>query len=320
MGHSAFDGSGGMGGNPFEGGTNPFGGGFHYSTGGGDINLEEIIGNLFRGGARASSSQSGNRGGQDIRVDVSVSYEEAMNGTEVSLGVPRETVCHACRGTGGRNGSRPRTCSRCKGSGHIKVSQSFFSFAQPCPKCHGAGSVIDDPCPECRGSGTIRIRTDIKVKIPAGVDDGTQLRVPGSGDAGHNGAATGDLYVFIHLKPSNNFARKGTDLYTSASITFSQAALGVSEYEVQTLDGSVKLKIPSGTQNGTTFRFSEKGFPLLGKKYSRGNLYVKINVSVPKGMNDIQKKALFDYAKTMGEIPKDEQFSSGGLFRKIFRK
>jgi molecular chaperone DnaJ len=317
LGADAFNAGGG--GNPFEGGGNPFGGGggFHYSEG--NVDFSDIFENIFGGGSQRSGSRSqAQRRGSDIRVDVEVTYHDAMFGREISIDVPRQVTCSGCSGSGVKGGGKPRQCPQCRGTGQINRSQGFFSFPQPCPKCHGTGQIIDNPCPECRGSGTIRKKTNIKVRIPQGVDEGTQLRVSGSGNAGPNGGPYGDLFVFIHLKSMDNFRRQESDLHTSINITFSQAVLGM-EYDVPIIDGHVKLKIPPGTQPGTTLRVRDEGFPLLGRK-GRGNLYVKININVPKNINDTQRRALFEYAKTMGEVPKDAQYQSEGFFGKIFGK
>jgi molecular chaperone DnaJ len=162
----------------------------------------------------------------------------------------------------------------------------------------------------------VRNRATVKVRIPQGVNEGTQLRVSGAGNAGKNGAPAGDLFVVVHLKPMNNFARHGDDLYTSVNISFSQAALGT-EVQVPVIDDHITLKIPSGTQTETTMRIKDNGFPQLGTRH-KGNLYVKIKVEVPRSMNDGQKKALFEYAKAMGEVPKDAKYQSDGLFKRIF--
>lgn len=302
------------GGNPFGGGS-PFGGGFSYSGG---INMDDIfenLGDIFGGGTKRSR-QSANRGA-DLRADVEISYKDALEGTEIQIEIPKQENCPSCRGTGGKDGSKPKECPQCRGSGQIMRSQGFFSFSQTCPRCKGMGSINDNPCSECRGSGTVRKRTSIKVRVPQGADEGTQLKVSGAGDAGKNGGTAGDLYVFIHLKPMTNFQRQGDDLYTSLSITFSQAALGF-EADVPVIDGNVKLKIPAGTQPGITMRVKEQGFPAIGRRI-RGNLFVKINVEVPKDMNENQKRALFEYAKTMGEVPKDESYQKDNIFKKFFK-
>jgi len=239
-----------------------------------------------------------------------------MKGTEISVEIPKKETCSVCHGSGAKDGSKPKQCPQCRGFGQVRYSQGFFSFNQECPQCKGKGTIVENPCPNCRGEGTVKTRKIIKVRIPAGVDEGTSLKVTGSGNAGANGAQAGDLYVVVHMKPTRDFKRSGDDLYTDISVSFSQAAMGL-EYDVPVVEGHVKVKIPPATQPGTTLRIREQGFPQLGRK-SRGDLYVKVNVSVPKSMNDAQKRALFEYAKTMGEVPKDAVYQNDNFFKKIF--
>ncbi|MCL2335658.1 MAG: molecular chaperone DnaJ, partial [Endomicrobia bacterium] len=283
-------------------------------------NMEDIFGDIFSnvfggGGARSSRSRAAQRG-EDLRYDVEISYLDAMKGAEISVDIPKKETCFACHGSGAKDGSKPKQCPQCRGSGQVRYSQGFFSFSQECPQCRGKGAIIENPCPNCRGAGTVKTRKTIKVRIPAGVDEGTSLKVTGSGNAGANGAPAGDLYVVVHMKPERDFKRSGDDLYTDIYVSFSQAAMGL-EYDVPVVEGHVKVKIPPATQPGTTLRVREQGFPQLGSR-SRGDLYVKVNVSVPKSMNDAQKRALFEYAKSMGELPKDAVYQSDGFFKKIF--
>jgi len=311
------DAAGASGGNPF--GQNPFGAGGGYAQYSGDMGdiFGDILGEMFSGGGRRSSARTAQRRGGDLRVDIEVSYADVMNGKEISLEVPKKETCQACHGTGAKDGAKPKVCPQCKGSGQVRYSQGFFSFQQECPKCRGKGQVIDNPCQQCRGEGVVKQKKTIRVKIPPGVDEGTSLKVAGSGNAGSNGAPSGDLYVVVHLKHQSGFRRNGDDLYAEINITFPQAAMGT-EYEVPVISGSVNVKIPQGTQAGTTLRVREQGFPKLGTKY-KGDLYVKVNVLVPRQMNDSQKKALFEYAKSMGELPKDAQYQSDSFFKKIFK-
>ena len=315
FGHDAFSGVGG-GSNPFGGG-NPFAGGNPF---GGD-DMGDIFGDIFNAftgaGQQSGSRRKAQSRGSDLRVDVEVSFLSAMKGTEISIEVPKEDTCPTCHGSGEKDGAKSKTCSKCKGSGQVRYSQGFFSFSQECPSCGGKGSVIDNPCNACRGKGTVHVRKTVKIKIPQGVDEGTTLKVAGSGNAGANGAPAGDLYVVVHMKSERNLARRGNDLYTEISVSFSQAAVGT-EYQVPVVEEAVNLKIPAGTQSGTILRVREKGFPKLGTK-SRGDLLVKVIVNIPKSMNETQKKALFEYAKAMGDIPKDSQYQSDNFFKKIFR-
>ncbi|MDR2644482.1 MAG: molecular chaperone DnaJ [Endomicrobium sp.] len=305
------------------GGGNPFGGQGSYQYSSGDFsNMSDIFGDIFgdifsgQGGRRGGRASSQHRRGEDLRYDIDISYLEAMNGAEISIDIPKQEVCSSCHGTGSKDGSAPKQCPQCKGSGQVRYSQGFFSFTQECPKCYGKGTIISNPCPDCRGEGTVKKRKTVKVRVPAGVDEGTSLKVSGSGNAGANGTPAGDLYVVVHMRSTPGFRRDGDNLHTEISVSFSQAAMGV-EYDVPVLQESVKVKIPVGTQPGTTLRIREQGFPKLGRK-NRGDLFVKVNVSVPKSMNDAQKRALFEYAKSMGEVPKDSKYQSDNFFKKIF--
>ncbi|MDR0800433.1 MAG: molecular chaperone DnaJ [Endomicrobium sp.] len=305
------DATGGM-----PGGGNPFDGQGSYTQYSGDFSsVGDIFSNIFSGGSGGRSKASQRRG-EDLRYDVEISYLDAMKGTEISIDIPKKETCSACNGTGSRDGSAPKQCPRCKGKGQIKFSQGFFSLSQECPQCKGERTIINNPCPECEGVGAIRKRKTIKVRVPAGIDEGTSLKVADSGNAGYNGAPAGDLYVVVHMRQIAGFKRIGDDLYTKISISFPQAAMGI-EYEVPVIEGHVKVKIPPSTQPGTTLRVREQGFPKLGRK-NRGDLYVEINISVPKSMNDAQKRALFEYAKSMGEVSKDAKYQSRNFFKKIF--
>ena len=300
-----------------NGGSGSFHGGYTKYSGDfsnvGDI-FGDFFGDIFGG---KNSSESSHKRGEDLRYDLEISYLDAMNGAEVSINITRKDVCSICHGTGSKDGSAPKQCPKCRGKGQVRYSQGFFSLNQECPQCKGRGSVIDKPCYECRGDGTIRNKKTVTVRIPAGVDEGTSLKISGSGNAGSNGYPAGDLYVVIHMKQVAGFKRSGDDLYTEVSISFPQATMGV-EYDVPILREHVKVRVPPSTQPGTVLRVREQGFPKLGRK-SRGDLYVKINISVPKSMNDVQKRALFEYAKSMGEVPKSAQFQNDNFFKKIFK-
>ncbi|MDR2426121.1 MAG: molecular chaperone DnaJ [Endomicrobium sp.] len=312
--YDAFGHDAANGGSPFGAGGQ---GGFQYSDDVGDI-LGDIFGNIF-GGSSKRGGRTSRRRGEDLRADIEVSYLDVMKGREVSIEVPRKETCSLCQGTGSKDGKKPKQCPQCKGSGSIRYSQGFFSFQQECPQCKGSGSIIENPCPQCRGGGTVKTKKTIKVKIPAGVDEGTSLKVTGSGNAGSNGYPSGDLYVVVHLKRDPHFHRDGDNIYTEIKVSFPQAAIGT-EFEVPVIEGTVKVKIPAGTQPGTTLRVREQGFPRLGIRNARGDLYVKIDIEVPKSMNTEQKKALFEYAKSMGEVSVDAVYQDDSFFRKIFGK
>ncbi|MDR3274547.1 MAG: molecular chaperone DnaJ [Endomicrobium sp.] len=303
-------------------GGNPFAGqGSYTQQYSGDFsNMGDIFGDIFDGifsGTSNGRGRASQRNGEDLRYDIEVSYLDAMKGKEISIDIPKKETCSVCHGTGSKDGVVPKQCAACKGKGQVRYSQGFFSFSQECPHCKGKGTVISRHCYECKGEGTVNKRKNIKVKIPAGVDEGTSLKVSASGNAGSNGAPPGDLYVVIHMKQTEGFQRNGDDLYTEIAISFPQTAMGI-DYSVPVLEGQVKVKIPPSTQPGTILRIREQGFPKLGRK-SRGDLYIKINLSMPKHMTDAQKRALFEYAKSMGEIPRAEQYQGDSFFKKIFR-
>ncbi|MDR2676619.1 MAG: molecular chaperone DnaJ [Endomicrobium sp.] len=287
-----------------------------FSSNMGDI-FGDILGDFFGGSSNGRSRTSQKKRGEDLRYDVEVSYLDAMKGKEIPIDIFKKEVCSICNGNGTRDGASLKQCVKCDGKGQIRYTQGFFSFSQECQQCKGNGTVINNPCSECKGKGTVNKRKSIKIKIPAGVDEGVSLKISGSGNAGANGSPSGDLYIVVHLKQTEGFKKNGDDLHTEVTVSFSQAAMGI-DYNVPVLDGYVKVKIPPSTQPGTVLRVREQGFPKLGRK-NKGDLYVKINLFVPKHLNDTQKQALFEYAKSMGEIPKDARYQSDNFFRKIFR-
>lgn len=294
----------------------PPGGGGGYGDMGDFSNLGDIFGDIFGGGGgggrRSSGGASRSRRGHDLQYELELSFNDAAKGIEIPIEVPRQELCSVCGGTGAKPGTSVKTCSQCKGSGQVRYSQGFFSFAQTCPKCNGEGQVVESPCSACRGQGTKKSSHKVTVRIPPGVDDGTSLRVTGGGDMGAKGGIPGDLYVVIRMKHDPRFKRLGDDLFTEIDISFVMAVLG-GESEIETLDGKVKLKVPPGTQVGTTFRIREAGFPKLGRR-GKGDLLVKANIAVPKSLNDKQKNALKQYAQLTGE----EYSDSHGVFKKVF--
>ncbi|HEU5071768.1 MAG TPA: molecular chaperone DnaJ [Verrucomicrobiae bacterium] len=285
-GHSAFDprtrASRGAGGfhDPFDIFREVFGGG-----GGGSIFDE------FFGGGRSDPSQP--QRGDDLRFDLEITLEEAAHGCEKEISIPRADRCDTCRGSGGEEGSKIKTCPTCGGRGQVLTSRGIFSIAQTCPACEGAGRVIEKPCRACRGSGRREKLTKINLRIPAGVDTGARLRSSGNGDAGLRGGPPGDLYVVLRLKPHDVFHRDGDDLLCEVPISFVQAALG-SEVEVPTLEGAATVKIPPGTQPGTIFRLKARGVKNL-QGYGHGDLHVRVNVEVPTRLNAEQKQKLEEF-------------------------
>jgi molecular chaperone DnaJ len=258
--------------------------------------IEDILGDLFgfgdvfgsRGGAggRRSAAQRG----ADLRYDLEMTLEEASAGMTAQLRVPRLEACEACKGSGAAPGTQPETCSTCNGSGQVRYQQGFFSVARTCGQCRGAGRVIRTPCEQCRGAGRVEREKQIEVKIPAGVETGSRLRLAGEGEGGVQGGPAGDLYVVIHVKEHDVFERQGNNLYASVPVTFAQAALG-SEVTVPTLEGQEPLKVPAGTQTGTVFRLKGHGMPVLGGR-GRGDLFVSVTVVTPTTLTREQRKLL----------------------------
>lgn len=299
-------------------------GGFNPGQGGpwgnpqdfGDFGGINDIFDMFFGGLGRQRGPRGAVQGADLRYDLELSFEEAAFGVEKEIELTRNEVCPTCRGSGARPGTQPQTCRNCHGTGQVQYTQSTafgrFVTSRPCEVCHGEGRIITDPCPECHGSGQVRRTRRLSVKIPAGVDNGSHLRMAGEGDGGQRGGAPGDLYIVIHVRPHKFFERDGDDVILDQPISFVQAALGA-EIEVPTLDGPVKLKIPEGTQTGTTFRLRGKGIPHL-RGYGRGDQHVKVYVAVPRRLGEKQRQLLREFAKLGGAEVSEEDRS---FFRKM---
>lgn len=277
----------------------------------GFTNIEDIFdlfgfGDIFGGGRRQSSVQRG----ADLRYDLQITLEEAAHGKEEKLKIPRLETCDECVGKGTAEGTEPETCITCQGSGQTRFQQGFFSVMRSCPNCSGKGKIIKNPCQKCRGAGRIEKEKNLEVKIPAGVETGSRLRMLGEGESGVNGGPKGDLYVFIHVAEHENFERQGTNLYTSVPISFTQAALGA-EIKVKTLDGEEDLKIPNGTQTGTVFRIKHQGMPNLNGG-GKGDLYIAVTLVTPKSLTREQRKLL----EQLAEI-EDVDFQEEGFMDKV---
>ncbi len=258
----------------------------------------DISGARTRRGTRA-------RRGRDLEISLSIALEEAAKGIEKTITLPRYEICASCNGSGAKPGTKKITCPQCKGAGRTVVSSGFFQLAQTCSRCGGEGAIIQAPCPACRGEGRAKVTRKINVKIPAGVDTGSSLRIRGEGEAGT--AGRGDLYVVIDVKPHPVFQRHDNDLLTEITVSIAKAILG-SEVEVPTLDGKVKMKIPPGTQSGKIFRLKEKGIPDVHSRIV-GDELVRVNVEIPKRLTPEQKRLIEEFARASGEDINRESFT-----------
>src|ERR1044071_1661073 len=271
--------------------------------------IEDILGDLFGFsdvfGGRAGSRRTAAQPGADLRYDLEITLEEAYNGMTAQLRIPRLETCETCKGNGAAEGSQPENCSNCQGSGQGRYQQGFFSVARTCSVCRGAGRVVKNPCAECHGAGRVEREKQMEVKIPAGVETGSRLRVSGEGESGTQGGVPGDLYVVIHVAEHDQFERQGSNLYEAVPITFAQAALGA-DIMVKTLDGDEKLKIPTGTQTGTVFRLRGKGMPALGGR-GKGDLFVSVTVMTPTSLTREQRRLL----EQLAEVESKDRKSKG---------
>ena len=289
---------------PNYGAGSGFDGGFGGGFGGFDVDLGSIFNDFFGGGSGSSSRRSGPRKGENVRVGVTLTFEEAAFGCEKEVSAPRVENCAKCSGSGSADGSAPETCSACGGSGVVRtVRQTPFGAMQQqttCQKCGGTGKTVKNPCPTCRGKGKVRKNKKISVKIPAGVDNGQAVRVAGEGSVGSQGGSNGDLLVEVNVLSHPIFEREGSDVICEMPITFVQAALG-GDLEVPTLDGKVRYNIPEGTQTGTTFRLRNKGIPVVGYQNRRGDQYVTVVIETPKNLTKEQKELLKKFGDAAGE-------------------
>lgn len=247
------------------------------------------FGDVFGGGGRGGRRSRAQRG-NDIREDMTLTFEEAVFGVAKNITVRHRSSCPQCHGSGAAPGKGPTTCKQCNGRGQVRYQQGFFSISRGCPICHGTGQVITDPCSKCRGEGTVATDTPLEVKVPAGVEEGTRILFSGHGDAGLQGGPAGDVYVVLHVREHPFFEREGKDLYCVVPISFSQAALGA-EIHIPTLEGESILKVPEGTQTGTSFRLRQKGVPVLNGR-GRGDLFVEVKVQTPTKLSKQQRELL----------------------------
>jgi molecular chaperone DnaJ len=279
FGHAAFE----------QGPGGGFGGGFGSA-------FSDLFEGIFSMGAGARAHRDGRERGADLRYNMEISLEEAFAGKTAQIRLPKSVSCEACSGTGAKAGSRPKTCPHCGGAGRIRHAQGFFTLEQTCASCQGRGQVMDDPCTSCSGSGRVTRERTLSVSIPAGVEDGTRIRLAGEGEAGVRGGAAGDLYIFLSTTPHSFFRREGADLHCRVPISIVEAALG-SQIEVPTIEGGkTRVKVPEGTQSGRLFRLKGKGMPVLQSRQT-GDMYVQLVVETPQNLTARQRELLREFEK-----------------------
>ncbi len=295
--YGSADGAGAGFGGGGQGGFSNFGGGA-----GGGFGFDDIFSQFF-GGGQQRSDPSAPQQGRDLQYQMTLEFKEAIFGKKTVIKYNREAQCKTCGGTGAKPGTSPVTCSRCGGRGYVTTETNTplgrMQSRQVCPVCHGTGKEIKEKCPTCGGSGKTDERHELEVNVPAGIDDGQQMRLQGQGEAGENGGPYGDLYIVFRVKPSKDFTRDGATIYVNQPITFARAALG-GKIKVKTVHGDVELKVPAGTQTGTTFRLKGKGAPRL-RGNGNGDERVTVTVVTPKSLNKNQKIALEAFAKASGD-------------------
>jgi molecular chaperone DnaJ len=270
--------------------------------------MGDILSNLFGGGGpggRGQRQRARPERGADLEAQVSISFEQAVAGAQIPLQVPMHATCNTCRGTGAKPGTTPSVCPRCEGRGIETQGQGMFSISQPCSRCGGSGTVIEDPCPTCQGSGALRTVKRLRVNIPAGVHDGSRIRLPGKGEPGRRGGPPGDLYLITHVAPSPVFKRKGDNLQVDVPLSIPEALSGA-EVQVPTLNGTKTLRVAPGTRHGTIQRLRGEGPPKLGSGSppARGDLHYRFVIDVPESLNEEQKKAVEALSKALHDNPR----------------
>ncbi len=273
----------------------------------------DIFDDLFGMGGRRGGRASGRERGADLRYNMEISLEEAFTGKTAQVRIPTSVTCEACSGTGAKAGTRPRACATCGGQGRLRHAQGFFTLERTCHACHGRGQVIEDPCPSCSGSGRVTRERTLSVSIPAGVEDGTRIRLAGEGEAGVRGGPPGDLYIFLSLESHQFFQRDGADLHCRVPVSMVTAALGGS-FDVPTIDGAkTKVKVPEATQSGRRFRLQGKGMPVLRAKQV-GDMYVQVVVETPQNLTKRQKELLAEFEKMSS---RETQPDTAGFFARV---
>jgi molecular chaperone DnaJ len=308
FGHAAFE--GGMGG---RGGGGGAGFGPDFASSMSDI-FDDLFGE-FMGGRRGGGQQrrSGRERGADLRYNMEITLDDAFSGKTAQIRVPTSVTCETCSGSGAKAGTKPVTCATCGGAGKVRASQGFFTIERTCPTCQGRGETIADPCPACNGAGRVVKERTLSVNIPAGVEDGTRIRLSGEGEAGLRGGPAGDLYIFLSIKPHEFFQRDGADVFCRVPISMTTAALG-GQIEVPTLDGTVsRVKVPEGTESGKQFRLKGKGMPVL-RSSTAGDLYIQVDVETPKNLTRRQRELLEEFEKLSAKETSPE---STGFFARM---
>jgi len=300
-----FFGSGGRPGAGTTGGQGGFGG---FEAGG----FGDILSNLF-GGAKGGAGQAGGRRtrgerGADLEAEVVITFEQAIEGTQVPLSVMASTACGTCGGTGAKPGTAPKVCPRCQGRGLESQGQGLFSISQPCTRCNGAGTIIEDPCPTCAGEGAVKTTKRYRVNIPPGVREGSRVRLAGKGEPGRHGGPSGDLFVITHVQDNPVFKRKGDNVEVEVPLTIPEAIRGA-EVEVPTLHGSKRLRVPAGTHHGTVQRLRGEGPPKLGSTASRGDIHYRFVIDVPASLNSEQSEAVEKLSQVMNGDPRAKLFA-----------
>jgi molecular chaperone DnaJ len=275
--------------------------------------MSDIFDQFFGQGGQRQRAPGGRERGADMRFNLEISLEEAFQGKTAQIRVPTAVTCEACNGSGAKPGSKPRQCPTCGGYGRVRASQGFFSIERTCPTCSGRGEIIEDPCKVCSGAGRVMKERNLSVNVPAGVEDGTRIRLAGEGEGGAKGGPSGDLYIFLSVKPHAIFQRDGADLFCRVPISMTKAALG-GEVEVVTLDGAkTMVKIPEGTQTAKQFRLRRKGMPVL-RSSDVGDLYIQVQVETPVNLTRRQRELLAEFEK---ESSGETHPESAGFFDRM---
>ena len=303
FGHAAFDGSHGRGGAGF---------GPDFASSMSDI-FDDLFGE-FMGGRRGGRGQrTGRERGADLRYNMEITLPEAFAGKTAQIRVPTSVTCETCTGSGAKTGTQPSSCPTCGGAGKVRATQGFFTIERTCPSCQGRGEIINDPCTSCSGSGRVVRERTLSVSIPAGVEDGTRIRLAGEGEAGVRGGPAGDLYIFLSIKPHEFFQRDGADIFCRVPIAMTAASLG-GHIDVPTVDGGqTRVKIPEGTETGKQFRLKGKGMPVLRSKVT-GDMYIQVEVETPKNLTRRQRELLDEFER---ESHKETSPASLGFFSKM---